>query len=193
MAKDKRAKHFNMAQLAKEAPVKEAPMRDHVIKSDINFDDDFDNKLKEYNANIADVNDVYKTTTPRFDILCRVFTRPLERTEGGLIKANLAPIQANTKAGVGNIYIEDPFSWDRKAMVVNAPSEVKDLKEGDIVYIASSAIQKEILGSGDDALPRIRNSFVHPDLGNPDETPMNPDDINYGYMLIPPYEIKIIL
>lgn len=194
MAKNKRAKHFNMNQLVNETATKtKAARQDYIIKGKITFDDEFDAQLKEYNENITNFDEKYTSITPRFDVLCRVFVRPLERSEGGLIKSNLAPIQADTKSGVGNIYIEDPYSFDRKAVVVCVPNGVTDLKQGDIVSLSRGAIQKEILGRGDDSIPRIRNSFVHPDLSNPDETPMNPEDINYGYMLIPPYELKTIL
>ena len=77
------------------------------------------------------------------------------------------------------------------------PDEIKDLKVGDIVILADSPVKAVAIGRGDQATITIPNKFVHPDEANkyPLDAPIptDPSDENYGYLIIKPYDIKIIL
>jgi hypothetical protein len=199
--KDKQAKHFNMRDLMESKKSNNGrarvaqPSDDIIIRVGVTFNEEFNNSLIEYNKNIANIHDCYKkdNMTVRNEILCRVFVRPLEKTEGGLIKPNLAPIRGKTQSGLGSVYVEDPFSFNLKAIVVNVPDNITDIKAGDVVSLTKDSVQKQIQGAGDDAVPMIANSFVHPDYGNPHETIMDPTNEHYGYMFMRPFNINTIL
>jgi len=164
---------------------KDAPNFEHIS---FTFDEEFDNKLTEYNKNITNFHEAYKTTQPLHKVLCRVYAAPLSKTPGGMIIPNQAPIQVQTKSGVGTQWIDDPFSFTTKAVVVASPTH-NSLEQGDLVVLTMDALQKQVMGQGQEAEPFIANSFIHPDVSTDVTTPSDPSNDNYGYFLIDPFKI----
>lgn len=155
------------------------------------FNDEFDEALKWYNKNINTHADWVYEFKPMRHIVVRAYVEPLKRTKGGLIKPNQAPAQARTRSGVGTIWVDDPFSFTRKAIIVSMPDtfSTEQYKVGDVIMMTRTALQKEMLGQGQDATPNIGNSYLHPDYCDTFETPLNPRDEAYGYFLITPNEV----
>lgn len=201
MSKDKPVKKISMKELIAEKSVKETPesaIVNEQLESDPLYNDEQNQKLIDYNANIKNINPKYATLVPRFDVLVRVFVQPMEIGENQVLKPNTIPVTAPTNSGVGYIgSMANPFPYTAKAMVVAVPSEIKDLKPGDVVILADSPVKGVAIGRGDQAVVTIPNKFVHPDevnkypLDNP--VPTDPSDENYGYLIIKPYDIKIII
>ena len=190
-----------MKELIAEKAVNEpavSAVADESIQADPLYNDDQNQKLVDYNANIKKINDKYSNLKMRFDVLVRVFVNPMEVGESGVLKPNSIPVSAPTNSGVGYIgQIHNPFPYTPKAVVVSIPDEIKDLKVGDIVILADSPVKAVAIGRGDQATITIPNKFVHPDEANkyPLDAPIptDPSDENYGYLIIKPYDIKIIL
>jgi len=199
MAKDRPAKKISMKEhIASKANTKNASKSskdEFVLHS--SFDTDFNDKLKEYNTRVTNLDKDYTALKPRFDVLVRVFVKPMETKDGVLIP-NTIPVMAPTNSKQGYIgAIEPKHPYSQKAIVISVPEEVTDLKVGDTVYLASSPVKAQAFGKGDNAHLMIPNQFIHPDAAGDypidEPVPVNPEDKNYGYLLVKPFDIKIKL
>lgn len=206
MAKDKPVRKITMkeviAESAERNPVanSSAPSQnesDPSLDSPL-FSEEQNEKLKRYNENIMNFDPKYTELIPRFNVLVRVFVTPMEIGESGVIKPNTVPVQAPTQSGVSTLgYMNNPFPFSTKAVIVSVPEEIKDLNTGDIVALSKKQVIGQPIGRGDNARIVIPNVFLHPDEASKysaDETmPHDPEDPNYGYMEIKPYDIPFII
>lgn len=192
MAKEKTATRLSMNDLIQESKIKEqvVPMNnadDTTFK--FGFDDEFDNRLKKYNEIINEHPDHIKNLKKVNSLLCRFYVLPLPRTKGGLIKVNQAPVQVQTKSGIGYKYVDDPYNWSVKAVVVKVPEFLKeDYAEGDIIFTKTTAVKREVR---EEALT-VGNGFVHPDFGDIHDYPLDPLDPHYGYMWVDTRDILCV-
>lgn len=201
MSKDKPAKKISMKEFIATAAVDEpsnSSIADEQITEDILYSDEQNEKLISYNENIKNLDELYSNLIPRFDVLVRIYVNPMEVSESGVLKPNTVPVSAPTNAGVHYIgSMDNPYPYSSKAIVISVPSEVTDLKPGDIVGLADTPVKGIALGKGDQAVVTIPNKYVHPDEAKkyPIENPLpsDPSDRNYGYLLIKPYDVKVII
>lgn len=201
MAKDKPAKRISMKEVIAEKAQKEAPTSstaNEPLGNEFLFSDEQNEKLKKYNENIADFNELYTSIKPRFNVLVRAFVQPMEEGENGVLKPNTVEVALPTKAGVGDVgTMTNPYPFIPKAVVVAVPEEVKDIKPGDVVTLSQRQVVGRPMGRGNNAMVIIPNSFVHPNELHkyPPESPVpyDPSDYNYGYMEIKPYDINFVL
>lgn len=199
MAKDKPAKKISMkehiASKAKATNESKGNNDAPVFKS--SYDEDHNNKLKEYNTKINEIDKLYSSLNPRFDVLVRVYVNPME-VKDGVLMPNTVPVKAPTNSNVGYIgAMETSHPYSKKAVVIAVPEEIKDLKVGDTVVLSETPVKAQAVGKGDNAYILIPNRFIHPDEANkyPVEQPIpvDPTDRNYGYLLVKPFDIKIKL
>jgi len=198
MPKDKQAKRISMKEVMQKDATKESPtnsVANESLDDSYLFNEEQNEKLKEYNKNITDFSDKYLEVSPRFDVLVRCFVRPMEVGENGVLKPNVADVEIATRSDVGSLYkMPNPFPYTNKAVVVATPDEVTDIKKGDIVILSNTPAKGTPIGKGDEAIITIPNAFIHPDeahkfdVMNP--VPVDPTDENYGYLLVKPYDIK---
>ena len=158
------------------------------------FTDEFDEKLKAYNERIKDIHPDYGAFKPYDKILVRLYTRPLERNSSGLVIPHYEPVQIPTRSNVGNaMVVPSPYPFTRKAVIVALP-EVDYIKNrfniGDTLILAQKQVVARSIGSGDDAAIDIPNKFFLPDFYDRAGMPIDPEDKNYGYILIEPRDIE---
>lgn len=201
MSKDKPAKKISMKEFIAQGAVDEpltSSVDEEISITDSLYTDEQNEKLVSYNENIRNLDELYSNLIPRFDVLVRVFVNPMEVSESGVLKPNTVPVSAPTNAGIHYIgSMDNPYPYSSKAVVVAVPTEVTDLKPGDIVGLADTPVKGVALGKGDQAVVTIPNKYVHPDEAKkyPIENPLptDPSDKNYGYLLIKPYDVKVII
>lgn len=158
-----------------------------------NYNLDLFESIERYNSNIMNLDSLYSELQPINDVLLRVFLLVPEKTANGLVVPFKKFVPIPTKAGVGSwAEVESPFPYSTKAIVVSAPIENKYFKAGQIVQLANDQVEAQVVGSGEDAYIRIKNGFMHPD-SNLTIAPKDPNNIHYGYLLVPSYEIKTII
>lgn len=201
MAKDKPGKKVSMKDLIHEESKKnntsgkEPNMQ--IVEDDIRVDEvneDTNKQLRHYNSKgIFDIHPRYEKLVPITDVLVRVFTKPMERNERGILMPNSAPVQANTRSGPGIVgTMNNPLPYVKKAVVVAAPEE-SDYSKNDIVILKDYPVFGVAMGQGEDATLRVPQGFVHPEEEHKymmtAGIPMNPEDDNYGYLLVRPHEI----
>jgi hypothetical protein len=201
--KNKRAKKLTMKDMMNEgATVKPDKVKhdDSIQIGNKYFTSEYNEKLITYNKDIGNFSDKYTKIRPSTKVLIRAFVNPMQE-ENGVIIPNKTEVRAQTKNGVGTLgTIENPFPFLNKAVIVNIPSiinpELKALLEvGDVVSINQTLVQARPIGSGNNAAITLDNRYVHPDeVGKYDGGVVTePDDPNYGYFLIDPYSIEVIL
>lgn len=199
-SQDKAKRSFSMKELMKQHQaqdgVTEAPSRGSNGQIPVTYDEEFDNKINQYNELIYNINPKYSELKPRFDVLVRVFLKPVYKDESGLMMPHTLPVRIPTNASVPGAsigFVENPFPYSQKAIIVSIPEEVKDLKQGDIVFLSKTQVVAHVEGKSENALIDIPNKFVHPDEVSQyfSGVPYDPSDDNYGYLLIPSYDIKI--
>ena len=148
--------------------------------------------IRDYNSSITELDPMYKSVKPLHEILVRVFLTEPRITESGLILPHREVVPIRTANGIGNwAEVHSDFPYSTKAVVVSVP-ENSLLKPGMIVQIAPNQVKAEVVGTSNNAFITIKSAFIHADSG---ET-LPPKDVtnkNYGYLLIPLYDIKAIL
>lgn len=187
---------------------KEKSMRDLMNKEIVQADpvdrivqaEGFDNLpvevVEEYNAKLVDLDPIYSELKPTSSVLVRLYIKKLETTSSGIVIPEYSVLYSRTQNGVpSGIKIEDPFPFMLKAVVVAKPVLSYDLpyNVGDTVILHKSAITKTVEGRGDDAIPQIENSFVHPDYGSSYDTPTDVTDPNYGYLEVGLQDIRFVI
>lgn len=171
-------------------------------ETDFNFNDQENaSKLVNYNANIETLDEAYSSLKPISDVIVRVFVKELEQTEGGLYKPHMQTVMIPTQSGIGHLEeVESPWAYSRKAIIVAAPKSLQEenqyrtsLAAGTIVILANNPVQSRPMGGGRDAALSIPKAFTHPDLVASDMIPTEADNRHYGYLLVSPMDIKIIM
>ena len=200
MGKDKPSKRVSMKEhIASKANAKNAKGGSNTDFANFSssFDKEHNEKLKEYNKNVINIDEKYSGITPISDVLVRVFVNPMEETDG-VLKPNTVPVKAPTDSGTGIIgFMENTFPYSQKAVVIATPGTESTVSVGDIVMLGNSPVRAQGVGKGDNAFIMVPNKFVLPDelKKYPVEQPLpvDPSDSNYGYLLIRPFDIKAIL
>ena len=202
MANDKPAKRISMKEhIAQNATSEKVGSKDNATNTSELFpvfNEENNHKFVTYNENIKELSDKYTSIIPRFDVLVRAFVNPM-KSIGGVLMPNTVPVKAPTKNGVSVVgTMDNPFPYAQKAIVVSVPDSEKDnLSVGDIVYLNEAPVSAKAVGKGDNAVVMIQNKFVHPDNADkyPVEAPIPVDPLSedYGYLLVKPYDIKVIL
>lgn len=202
MAKDKPAKRISLkehiANKAENTQTTKTQENEFTQLNDV-FSEETNLKLIGYNETINTLDEKYTTLIPRFDVLVRAFVNPMKVIDG-VILPNSIPVKAPTQSGVSIVgTMDNPFPYAKKAVVVALPnnSEHTGLSVGDIVYLNDSPVTAKAVGKGDNAVAMIPNSFVHPENADkyPLEAPIptDPSSEDYGYLLVKPFDIKIII
>jgi hypothetical protein len=204
MAKDKQAKQVTMKEhidqkRKSKTYVKPSPPKKEATQfielGGVNFNEELDQKYRAYNEAIDQFDDLYIKSKPRVDVLVRAFVQPLEKDEDGFIRPNTVPIKKPTQNGMAIAgFAENPFPFTQKAIVVNVPEEITDIKRGDIIYMKHNPVVA-VEGQGKNALIHVQNAYVHPDeiFKYEGSVPTDPEDKNFGYLIIEPYNVKFIL
>lgn len=205
MAKNKRAKKVTMRDVMQDAAKGVANKGNTAKEAGIQVDDkyfssEYNEKLNVYNKDIANFHKNYTDIRPVSKILVRAFVNPMEE-ENGVLIPNKVVVKAPTQAGLGAIgEVDNPFPFINKAIIVNLPSILNPelaqlLSVGDIVSVNQDLVAAKPIGKGHNAAVTLDRKYVHPDeVGKYDGGIVTePDDDNYGYFLLDPYSIDVIL
>jgi hypothetical protein len=159
------------------------------------FDEDFNNKLIEYNENIKTIDPDFAKLKTFNKILVRMHVNPLRKNEDGLLIPSEEVIQVPTKAGYGNLMaLRNPWPFNRRAVIISGPEYSKnDFSPGDEVLLSGNVTEGKLLGSGDQGFVDLPFKFLHPDFVEGQSMPLDPSHKGYGYMLIPPQLLEIKL
>lgn len=194
--KPKPKSRFNMNELVKSHQEAQEKTPTAGLNSlDNGFDEKWNNDLKAYNENIHQLDEDYASLKPLSNVLIRVMVNPMEEDENGLLKPNTVPVKVETNNGVGiSGFVQNPFPFSQKAIVVAKPESVTQFNVGDIVILTNAPVIG-VKGRGDEAVLKIPNKFIHPDYAGKyfmEIPPQDPTDKNYGYLLVNPYDISFI-
>jgi hypothetical protein len=194
--KDKKAAKYSMNDLHREFqdsdPV--AEQREKVTETvrEDQYTDKFFEDIVNYNNQVTTLDQDHTRLKPVSEVLVRVFLKEPERTKNGLIIPIKKLVPIPSRSGVGSwAEVESPFPYSTKAVVIAAP-ENTGFTPGQIVQLATNQVEVQVVGNGEEASVRLKNAYLHAD-SNIDYPPKDPNNKYYGYLLIPSYEIKMIL
>ena len=196
MAKNKPKNKLSVNDLVNrdQKPQKKEKSFNESTQQSFSYDEEMIAKLKTYNENIGDFDKMYSSVVPRQRVIVRAFTKEIGAGEDGLISNTLIPIPIPAKSGPGSIgYIESPWPFSKKVIVVSAPPE-SDLKSGDVVMYDKDIVTG-IIGSAENVMIKVNNGFVHPDEQDRyfSGSPTDPTDKNYGYLLVHDFDLIVKL
>ena len=196
MAKDKPNNRKSLNDLINEGGIEKNIVKayDENVESNFVYDETLVNTIKEYNKNISDINDLYSNVKCRFKVLVRTYLKEPEIDDNGIIIPNALPIPITTNAGIGNYALVDsPWPYSKKVLVIDAP-EGSSLVKGDVCLMDKTPVAG-VQGKGDNAMLTIPNGFIHPDEQNKYVTdfPTDPNDKNYGFLLVNDFDLIIKL
>jgi hypothetical protein len=154
------------------------------------YNEDFEAKIQDYNATITNFHEAYKSFVPFRDVLVRVYLKPTTRSESGILLPNIDYLPIKTNNNVGTlIEVPNPYPYTRKAVIVNVPEGTTHVATGDSVLLGRNMVASELVGKGKEATVRIPACFIHPEVSETTTPPLDPENPNYGYCLIPSFEI----
>jgi hypothetical protein len=140
---------------------------------------------KQYNENITNFNDSYKTFKPYQNILVRVYLREIKEGKiytgetSGFDKVQIP--SANVQGATWRT-VDNPYPFTNKCVVVNVPAHITNIKTGDVLAIPQ--LQASPARKGDDTVILYDYFFMHPDsnalLPAKDFT-----SEHFGYAIIP--------
>lgn len=188
-------KTFNMSQLHNEhkqgADVKNEASLEFDGKIDSKYTDEFEDKCVAYNATVTELDPKYTGIVPNGKILVRCFVKLAKRSESGLIEPITRPIGIPTQAGIGEVaLIDDPLPYSSKAVIIAAATDlVEKYSPSKLVILSDGLIKTTSIGRGMGAGVSIPSAFSHPDLHDSEIKPQDPQDRNYGYLMVNPYDI----
>lgn len=160
------------------------------IKDEV-YSEEQRNKIVNYNLNVQYLNPRYAKLKPIKDVIVRVFLHEPEVTEGGLIMPHKEVVPLPTSNGYGNwAEVESPFPYSRRGVVVAVPEEMKNIKAGDIVQLASNPVEAKVIGNSNNATVRVKNEFFLAD-SNLRHTPYDVSSEHFGYIIVPIYDIQV--
>lgn len=195
MKVDKPENELSIKNFAQEdyVPDFDEPQRPKEEDFPVNWDEEFNEKLKEYNQNITNLNPKYSKLVPRQKVLVRVFTKELEVTESGIYIPNIERVPIPTQSGFGSIgEVESPYPYATKAVVVAVPAFMQDLKPGMVVQLGEAPTKGVPMGGGSGAAIVIPKNYTHYEY-NQAAPPTDPENEHYGYLLVDSRDIEIIL
>lgn len=153
-----------------------------------NFSEDINDKVKQYNDKINELDEAYTSLIPRKQVLVRIVLKEVE-IKNGVLYPDYNIMYGETANGVQQgIKVESPYPFSTKAIVIGIP-EHNSLPVGSMVLLDKNAIKLQVTGRGDDGTVEILNKFIHPDLANPNKVIVDPLDRNYGYVLVDNFDI----
>lgn len=155
---------------------------------------------QSYNENIAKHEKRYKDFKPLDKILVRIYRRLPKIISVGdtsLIvdtdsSADYAKVMRQAATGQNFTARQVPaeFKFSTKAVVVAVPEYETRIKPDDVVCIEQLLVQAVAYDGGEEI--NYQFSFTHPDSNKP-VPPSNPNDVDYGYALVPSHVIKGIV
>jgi len=145
-------------------------------------------QIKEYNANIANLDELYSSVTPLAGYIVKVFLFEPKQEEGVLMpyKQLVSVPTMNGQAEFAEI--ESPYPYSNRAIIVATPVTSQLLKPGDVVQLANNPVRPQVQGRGHNATIAIPSAYIHPDAGT-FQIPTKLTDRHYGYLFIPIQEI----
>lgn len=158
------------------------------------FTEEFDQKLISYNDRIKDLDSDYKAFRPYDNILLRLYVKPLERNESGLVVPHYEQVIIPTKSGQGAAaVVASPYPFSRKAVIVAVP-DVEWMQArfnvGDTVLLSQKQVVARSTGYGEEAQIDVPNKFFLPDFYDRLGMPIDPENKSYGYILVNPTAIE---
>jgi len=196
--KDKRAKQMTQRDLLEQYK-NEDPMEKQIYSQMSTLEEEVMTEeqieaIKNYNENVFNsATEQYKSLKPMTDVLVRVKVNEPRVTEKGLIASNKLYIPLPTQSGVGNLGVmENPYPYSRVAVVIAKPDTVSQIEVGDVVFLSNSPVEGRLTGKGKDAEVVIPKGFVHP-LSKTFRLPTDFTNEHFGYLLVPFYEIQMVL
>lgn len=167
-------------------PATESPIEKEARMDGFKFDEEFNNKLIEYNSKIRELDPLYANLKPlSTNVIVRMFVNELKKTDSGLLLPNHELVRIRTANNLGTLQIvENPYPYSRRGIVVSVPDGFENIKPGDEVILANRPIHAT--GDGENASIGIPGWFTHPDFTGSVATrdPLNP---HYGYVLVDLY------
>lgn len=144
--------------------------------------------IKQYNANITTLDELYSSVTPISGYIVRVFLFEPKEDNGVFIpyKQLVSVPTMNGQAEFAEI--ESPFPYSNRAVIVATPQVSSILQKGDVVQLASNPVKPQVQGRGHNATVSIPAAYIHPDA-NTFQIPSKIEDRHYGYLYIPLHEI----
>lgn len=157
------------------------------------FSEEFNDKLVAYNESLDTLDPDFTSLTPFRHVLVRVEVKPLLRNEQGLLIPSEKIVHIPTKAGPGMVgSLRNPWPFTKIARIIATPGFMKEgLQPGDTVILATSVVDAQMIGSGDEGRIMLPYQFLHPDYIDEAIMPTDPSHKGYGYMLIPSEAIQI--
>lgn len=140
---------------------------------------------KQYNENITNFNESYRTFKPYQNILVRVYLREIKEGKiyaGEVSGFDKVQIPSANVQGATWRTVDNPYPFTNKCVVVNVPQHITNLKSGDVLAIPQ--LQASAARKGDDTVILYDYFFMHPDsnqlLPEKDVT-----SEHFGYAIIP--------
>jgi len=141
--------------------------------------------IQHYNENISTLDPMYSNLGLLSGVLVRVLCKEHQNVGGFYIPNTfMEKIKADTRSGVGNRTINNPYAFSQKAIVVATSTSMPYVKPGDFVQLAPEALLVQANSEDDIA---IRFAFTHYTYSGTAEMPRLCTDPHYGYLLIPPH------
>lgn len=150
----------------------------------------------EYNEKITELDPLYTVLSPVSKILVRCKVLVPYRSDGGLIMkpSVMVPIRTGNEIGWLDAK-ESPWPYSREAIIVALPEGYKErgvYKVGQIVQLTDGPVRARPTKGGEDAEIILPSGYAHP-LWKDAMFPQKVTDRHYGYILVNPSEIEMIL
>lgn len=149
---------------------------------------EIENEIREnYNSNILNLDPRYAEMEPVNSIIVRYMIHVEQKLKSNLIIPNLATTAVPHKSGMVKEGATDPYRFKQVAVIVAVPSYEEHFKPGMLVQCVSP----ELIGHSGE-VKGYSVEYLHPDYPGK-EGPKNPDSPDFGYAIIPPNWIKVII
>jgi len=141
-----------------------------------------ENDIKEYNAKLKDLDELYTNLSPFRNIIVRMFHVEAEKTESGLILEPSIPMKEMTQNGIGiRKTMNTPWPYQRRGVVVAVPEYEAWLKPGDVVEVDKHCIVA--VKPSVDHEPVLEFGFTESSWLS-QEPPTDLTNRHFGYLLI---------
>jgi len=167
----------------------------------LNSEDDLkqEKDINEYNDKLMndDIDPLYADLIPTQKVLVRCFCKEVQRTESGLIiPPDEIKVKVPTQSGQGFVEtVRSPWAFSTKAKVIAIPtrfgeSETQPIQVGKVVQLIGNVIIPR--KDGKEMIFHVPAGYTHPSY-QMEELPQNIKDQHYGYFLVEPRDIVMIL
>ena len=138
--------------------------------------------IKEYNANLKNLDELYTSMSPFRNIIVRMFHVEAEKTESGIILEPSLPMKEMTQNGIGiRKTMNTPWPYQRRGVVVSVPEYEVWLKPGDIIEVSKHCIIA--IKPSVDHEPVLEYGFTHSSYLS-QEPPTDLTNRHFGYLYI---------